>query len=818
MADGRQRPTACCLWSFKMNRMLRNYLTVAWRSLLKNRTSSFINISGLAVGMAVAMLIGLWIWDELSYNKNFENYDRIAQVMQHQISNGNVSTFKEMPLPLGNELKNNYGNNFKYVVMASWPSDYIISAGDKHFSRQGIYMEPDGPRMLSLNMIEGTRDGLKDHNAILLSESTAKAFFGDADPLNKVLKIGNKLDFKVTGIYKDFPYNSEFSKFDFIGPWGLYATSAPWIRKAVDQWDNNSFQIYAQITDNADFKTVDRNIIYSKYNRDAREDKKYKAEIFLHPMRDWHLRSHWDNGIKTGGLVEYVRLFSIIGIFVLLLACINFMNLSTARSEKRAKEVGVRKAIGSLRRQLIAQFFIESLLVVVFAFALSLLLSQLFLPWLDEMADKKMIIPWTIPLFWIACFAFSIITAVISGSYPALYLSSFQPVKVLKGAFRVGRLASLPRKVLVVLQFTISLALIIGTIIVYNQIQYSRNRPIGYNRNGLMMIRMKSPDFYGKFGLLKTELKNNGAINEFAESSSPLTEVWSDNNGFSWQGKDPALDGDFATIWVTDEFGKAVGWQFVEGRDFSSEFKTDSSAVVLNESAVKYMGIKDPVGRMIKWDTDEHAKSYKVIGVIKDMLMESPYEPVKQTIYLMDMENVNWIVLKLNPNKSATESIAKIEAVFKKYIPSAPFDYKFADNEFAEKFAAETRIGQLSTFFAVLAIFISCLGLFGLASFVAEQRTKEIGVRKVLGASVFNLWRMLSKDFVVLVVISLTIVTPTAYFFMHHWLLNYQYRTEISWLVFAASGMGAIIITLLTVSYQSIKAALANPTKSLKTE
>ncbi len=585
--------------------MLKNYVIVAWRNLLRNRISSFINISGLAIGMAVAMLIGLWIWDELSYNKSFENYDRIAQVMQHQTANGLKSTFSGVPRPLGQELRNSYGNNFKYVVMASFPNGTIVTGNDKNLSRRGIFMEADAPRMLSLDMIRGTRNDLKDPHSVLISESTAKAFFGDEDPLNKVLKIRNILDVKVSGVYKDFPDNSEFNNIDFIGTWDLYLTSETWIKNSVDQWDNNSFLMYAQINDHTDFKTVNRNIIQSKFKHDAPEDKQYKAEIFLHPMADWHLRSHWDNGVKTGGLIEYVRLFIIIGVFVLLLACINFMNLSTARSEKRAKEVGVRKAIGSLRKQLISQFFIESLLVVAFAFGLSLLLSQLFLPWFNEMADKKMHIPWTAPAFWIACLGFSIITAVISGSYPALYLSSFQPVKVLKGAFKTGRLASLPRKVLVVLQFTISLGLIIGTIIVYNQIQYSKNRPIGYDRNGLMMIQMKSPDFYGKYDLLKNELINSGGVAEFAESSSPVTEVYNSNDGFSWEGKDPSLNSEFETISVSQEYGKTVGWQFMSGRDFSRDFKTDSSAIVLNEAAVKYMNLKNPVGATVKWGNDQ---------------------------------------------------------------------------------------------------------------------------------------------------------------------------------------------------------------------
>jgi len=507
-----------------------------------------------------------------------------------------------------------------------------------------------------------------------------------------------------------------------------------------------------------------------------------------------------------------------VGIFVLLLACINFMNLSTARSERRAKEVGIRKAVGSLRSQLVGQFYCESLLVVLFAFILSVLLVQLILPWFNDVAGKKMVIPWLNPLFWLAGIGFTLITGIIAGSYPALYLSSFNPVKVLKGTFRVGRFASLPRKVLVVIQFSISLALIIGTIVVYNQVQYSKNRPIGYSRNGLMMVQMKSPDFYGKFNILRTELKNTGVIEELAEASSPLTNIWSHNGGFGWEGKDPTVDGDFGTIWVTHEYGKTIGWQLTQGRDFSRDMGTDSSAVILNETAVKFMNIKDPVGKILKDGDGEHAKNYKIIGVVKDMLMESPYDAVSQTLYFMDYENVNWIILKFNPQKSAHESIAKIAAVFKQDIPSAPFDYKFADAEFASKFADEERIGTLSTFFAALAIFISCLGLFGLASFVTEQRTKEIGVRKVMGATVGNLWGLLSKDFVMLIVISCFIAGPLSYWFMHNWLMKYTYRTDISWWVFIVSGIGAMIITILTVSFQAIKAALANPVKSLRTE
>ena len=800
--------------------MLQNYLKIALRNLVKNKVYSFINIVGLAVGMAVAMLIGLWIWDELSFNKYHQNYERIGRAMQMQTQNGTVFTQQSMPMPMGEELKTKYGNNFKYLAMASWEGDHILSVGEKKLSKPGIYFDVEAPKMLSLKMLQGTKEGLKSPNSILLSETTAKSFFGDANPINQTMKIDNKQDVKVTGVYEDLPYNTDFKNLTFIAPWDLYvASSEPWVKRAKEErhWSNNSFQVYAQIADNVDFETVNKRILRSKYNNVSKEEKKYDAKIFMHPMKDWHLESNWVNGVNTGGLIEYVWLFGIIGIFVLMLACINFMNLSTARSEKRAKEVGVRKAIGSARGQLITQFMSESMLVAFFALILSLLLVELLLPSFNQIADKKMTILWTAPSFWMLLVGFSLLTGLIAGSYPALYLSSFQPVKVLKGTFKVGRLASIPRKVLVVFQFTVSMALIIGTVIIYLQVQFSKDRPIGYNRNNLMMISMKTPEFQGKFDLIRNELKSSGAIVELAQSSSPLTDIWSNSGGFNWEGKDPNLDTDFGIIGVTHEFGKTVGWNFKEGRDFSRAFSRDSLSVILNEAAVKFMGIKNPVGKII-WEGDKKDISYTIIGVIKDMLMQSPYKPVKQSIYYLYYKNPSWFNLKLNPNKSASESIAKIGTVFKKYVPSAPFEYKFADEEFAAKFKTEEQIGKLALFFAILAIFISCLGLFGLASFVAEQRTKEIGIRKVLGATVMNLWTLLSKDFVFLVIISVLIATPIAYFFMDNWLQKYDYRTNISWWVFVLSGLGVMTITLLAVSYQAIKAAVASPVKNLRTE
>ena len=800
--------------------MLCNYLKIAFRNLAKNRVYSFINIGGLAVGMAVAMLIGLWMYDELSFNRSFPNYDRIAQVMQNMTSNGEIGTQRAIPFPLGKELQTKYGSSFRYLVMSSLQGDHILSIGNQKLSKPGSYMDVEAPRLLSLKMVKGTSAGLRDQNSILLSESVAKALFGTTDPMSKFIKIDNKEDVKITGVYEDIPFNTRFKELTFIAPWSLYVTSEDWIKRARDenQWGNNSFQLFTQLADRANFADVNQQIIKAKFNNVPEEDKKYNPEIFLHPMPDWHLKSHWENGVQTGGLVDYVWLFGIVGLFVLLLACINFMNLSTARSEKRAKEVGIRKAVGSVRGQLISQFLCESFLVVAFAFGLSLLLVQLSLPWFNEVASKQMSILWSTPLFWLFGLGFSLLTGLLAGSYPALYLSSFQPIKVLKGALQVGRFATLPRKVLVVVQFTVSVTLIIGTIVVYRQIQFAKNRSIGYNRDGLLMIQMKSPDFHGKFDLLQAELKNAGAAVEVAESSSPITQIWSSRGGFHWPGKDPNLDDNFSTAWVTHDFGKTVNWQFKEGRDFSRAYSTDSSAIVINKAAVKFMGLKNPVGTIVRFGSEERGKNYKIIGVINDMLMDSPYDPVMQMVYFLDYENVNWIDIKLNPAQSAGKSIAQIESIIRKNVPSAPFDYKFADEEFAAKFASEERIGKLASFFAVLAIFISCLGLFGLASFMAEQRTKEIGVRKVLGASIFNLWSLLSKDFVFLVVIAFGIATPIAYYFLNNWLQKYTYHTDLPWWIFAASGAGALLITLLTVSYQSIKATLMNPVKSLRSE
>lgn len=798
--------------------MYKSYFKIGFRNIMRNLAYSAINIGGLAVGMSVAILIGLWIHYELSYDQYHENYDHIAQVMQKESYNGKVRTMEPMPFPIADELRNNYGDNFKYVAMSTWVGDHILSYEGKSLIKKGNYMDVDVPKMLSLEMLAGSREGLSDPGSIMLAESAAKAFFGEEDPMGKLMMIDNELNVMVTGVYKDIPTNTRFGEMVFIAPWMLFVNSYDWVRPQLENpdWNDSSYLCFAQIADNTDMQTVGEKIIKAKYNVVDEMSKTFDPKIILHPMKDWHLRTNWINGVKAGGPIQYVWLFGVIGIFVLILACINFMNLSTAQSERRAKEVGVRKSLGSAKGQLISQFLIESLLVVSISFLLAIILVNVALPSFNLISNKDISFPFLSPLFWMISLGFVVFTGFLAGSYPALYLSSFDPVSILKGTLKAGASATLFRRALVVLQFTVSVALIIGTIGVNQQIQYSKNREIGYDNNGVIMFEVTTTDYENKYHILRDALIKRGAASDMSHSSSPLTALWNRSGGFEWEGKDPELQSRFATVFVTHDYGKTIDWEIVQGRDFSREFKTDSTAYIINETAMKYMEMDDPIGKTIRWGrTGEH----EIIGVIKDIVMESPFQVTKPTIYIMDYtNNTNWVNIELNDKKSAKEAIAITEEVFADIVPNVPFEFLFADESYARKFAATERIRKLASIFAVLAIFISCLGLFGLASFMVSQRTKEIGIRKVLGATVFNLWQLLSKDFMILVAISCLIAIPIAYYGLSYWLDNFDYRTALSWWFFAIACLGALLITIVTVSFQSIRAALMNPVNSLKTE
>ena len=801
--------------------MLKNYFKIAFRNLLKNKVYSIINISGLAIGMAATMLIGLWVYDELSYDDYFREKATIAQVFQHETNNDLTDTGPAIPRPLEFALRENHNDNFEHIVMSSWEQSKYLKYGDINIYTTGNSMQEAAPELLNLEIIEGVRDGLKEKNSIMISVSTAKALFGSDTAIEKIVKVNNEHDLVVTSVYKDIPKNNSFSDMEYIIPWKHYVSSQRWLQNAKTSWGNSSFQCFVQINNNTTMEAVSDKIKDVKKIGDPGEAE-FNPEMFLFPMKDWYLRADFENGMSTGGRIENVWLFGIIGVFILILACINFINLSTARSEKRATEVGIRKSIGSQRGQLIFQFLTESFLVVLLSFVGAVSIVILFLNGFNNLASKTIVFPWTNIMFWVVSLGFVIITAVLSGSYPALYLSSFNPVAVLKGTFKAGRYSSLPRKVLVVTQFTVSIALIIGTLVVMNQIQFSKDRPVGYDKEGLLQIPVMSSQFVGKHELMRTQFVASGGAISMTTMSSPTTSVWSNRSGYTWEGKPVGFQEDLAHTSVNYDFVKTLGLKLLKGRGFSREFATDSNAVIINKTAMEYMGLTNPIGTFIRDSDGDGPNSeppLKIIGVVEDMIVQSPYSPVKQAMYPFEKYgNIAFYNLRLNPEKSTSENLQIIKEVFKKNFPNTPFDYQFVDEEYGKKFRSEERLASLAKVFTVLAIFISCLGLFGLASFVAEQRTKEIGVRKVLGASISQLWLLLSKDFITLVVIALLVASPLAYYVMGEWLQKFSYRTSVGWDVFVVACMGALIITLFTVSFQAIKAATANPVKSLRTE
>jgi putative ABC transport system permease protein len=802
--------------------MLSNYLKIAFRNLVKNKVYSFINIGGLAVGMAIAMLIGLWVYDELSFNKYHKNYDRVAKVMMKSTDPGTQVTKSHDGLwePVENILKTSYGQYFEKVATVWHEGEMTLTYSNKKFVRKGNFIGQDVLDILSMEMIYGDVNSLKKPNAVVISDHMAQAVFGNQNPVNKQIKIDNQYDLVVTGVYKKFPKNTTYGDLDIIASFEDFRKRFEWVQNAG--WNSSAYNFIIKLSPKVTINQADNgfaDLMLRFGPQETRtENAKYKPTFYLFPMSNWHLYSEFENGIPATGRIVFLWMFGLIGLFVLILACINFMNLSTARSEHRAKEIGVRKAVGSMKNQLVTQFFTESYLVVFLAFVLALSITFLSLSSFNDIADKSIVLPWKSSGFWVAIILFIVTTGFLSGIYPAFYLSSFNPLKILRGTFKAGRFAAIPRKALVVVQFTVSVALIIGTSIVYKQIIFAQSRAAGYTKEGIVSVSAYDPNYVGKYEVLKNELLKTNMVSKVAYSFSPLTGIWENIGGFRWEGKTEQQKSNFAFQWVDSDYGKTIDWKITQGRDFSNAFADDSTSIIINEAAVAYMGIKQPIGKIIRDEKGE--KSYTILGVVKDIVMSSPFEPVKQTFFVLDKNHrqTSNVHLKLADNISPNAALPKLESVFKRIVPTASFNYKFVDEDYDAKFKSEQTIATLASIFAILAVFISCLGLFGLASFVAEQRTKEIGIRKVLGASVANLWQMLSKDFVILVLISCLIAAPITFYFMNEWLQKYTYRTEISWWIFAAAGAGALVITLLTVSYQAIKTALMDPVKSLKSE
>jgi ABC-type antimicrobial peptide transport system permease subunit len=799
--------------------MFRNYIRLALRHLRRDKTHSFINITGLAVGMAVVFLIAAWIDNECSYDKYNPNYNRIARVEVTYSPNSGTYLSTATPLPLADQLRNRYGSAFARVSRSWWIQERVLAFGDKRLKQKGNFMEPDGPHILALTMLAGSADDFSDASSVLLSASTAKALFGNTDPIGKTLTIDIKMTASVRGIYKDLPDNSQFNELHFIGSWELFRTTHGFVQNSMNNWGWDIEELYVQLAPNVNAAQLSlqlRNSINDHLPKGS-DAAGYHPQVAIDPMPRWHLYSGLDTGANAQGLIQFVWLFASIGTLVLMLACINFTNLSTARSERRAKEVGIRKTIGSGRGRLIAQFFGESLLMSVLALILSVLLFILGKPFFETLAGKSIGIQWDNPWLWLAATGLCILTAFLAGSYPAMYLSSFRPVSVLKNTFQGGRQAAIFRRTLVVLQFTISVFLVIGTIVVFRQISFAKDRPVGYDREGLLSFLLKNPADFQKLPTLRNELLHTGAVVEATTSSVAATEYGEFYAGYTWPRKDPSVVGEFATVDVSAAYGKTIGWTLTKGRDFSSDFGADSFAVIVNEAAVQFMGLRDPIGVQI---THWNGRRYTIIGVVKNVLAGSPYEPPYRTIYVPaeGTPDYLWLFVRMKPGRSVTGALSRIRTAFQSVLPNTLFDYQFVDEEYGKKFAAEDRIGVLAATFSLFALFISGLGIFGMASFMAERRTKEIGIRKVLGATILQIWQLLSKEFVILVGLSFLIAMPAAFYVMHHWLQRYPYHSGIPWWIFATTAIAVLSITMLTVSAQSIKAALTNPVNSLRSE
>lgn len=783
--------------------MLNNYLKIAWRNLWRSKGFTVINILGLTIGIASTILILLWVQNELTYDKFQKNYDNIYQVIANRNFNNQVFTDRSMALPLADALDKNL-SQIKHAVVTTSRQQNLLAYNNNKIKKEGYYVSDHFFDIFSWEFVKGTAaTALKDPNSIILTEDAAKAFFGDADPINKVLTIDNNQSVKVAAIVKHAPDNSTFV-FDWIMPFNY---NDPDTKASMNEWINSSWNVFIQAVPNADTARLNKDITRIKRSHGNDGISSY----FVFPMSRWHLYSDFENGKNTGGMIEYVRLFSIIAVIILLIACINFMNLSTARSEKRAKEVGIRKTLGSNKKLLIFQFYCESFILTLIAFMLALIAVVLLLPAFNVMIDKHLSLDILQPASWLMAFIIILFTAFVAGSYPALYLSSFNPVKVLKGNILSGKKTILPRHILVVSQFVISILLISATIIVYQQIQHTKDRDMGYNPNGLVMIP-STPDVDKNFAVIKQQLLASGIITGVTRTSSPITQIWWYTGAPDYDGKPADANIIMGGLATDVDFSKTMNVKLLQGHDFAGT-PSDSNSMLLNKAAVDAMKLKNPVGMQMRY-----GKTYTIIGVTDNVIMTSPFEPAYPMLMIYNGENSAMATMRIKSGVPAQKAIALLESVFKKYNPSVPFEYQFVDQEFQKKFITEELIGKLTNIFSMLAIFICCLGLAGLASFTIEKRFREIGVRKVLGASVQQLLVLISKEFLKLVVIAFVIAAPLTYWLMSNWLNNYNYRIAIHLWLFAVVGVVMLLLTLTVVSLNTIRAAMANPVKSLRTE
>jgi putative ABC transport system permease protein len=783
---------------------IRERWRFTFRNLLRNKSFSFINISGLAIGMASAIIILLWVQLELSYDQFHKNKDRIYQLYSRAVLGGRTECWWTTPMVIAPVLKKEYPQ-VEEAVRLNWVGAFTL--GDHHLQTQGYITDSGFFKIFSYPLVQGDPNtALSAPHSIVITEKMAEKLFGNTHALGKAIRVDSNAHFTVTGVLKDLPLNTQLSSLEYLIPWS-YMKEVRWETR---DWAASSIRTYILLRPGVSEKAANdqlRTIIQ------AHSDG-LKNEVFVHPMRKWWLYSHFENGKIIGGRIDIVRLFGIIAGFILLIACINYMNLSTARSQKRAREVGIRKVIGAGKFSLVRQFMGESILISFLAGILALLLLQPGLRGFNWLTGQEIGTPYTHLHFWIAAIGFILLTGIIAGSYPAFYLSAFRPINVLKGIGKAGNALVTPRKVLVVFQFTFAIVLIISTVIIYKQIGYSQERDLGYNKNHLAFVYIKG-DIGRNYPLIKEELLKSGAITSLTRTNSPITDIWNNDDSYEWTGKDPKARCVFAKFQTDNDFIRTMGLTRITGRDINADSDpADTAAVILNESAAKLMGFPDPVGQVIK-DRDGN---WRIVGVVKDFIPGSPYDPLQPVVIHGPRNGFGTLSFRLNDKNEEAGNLKKIGAIFKKYNPDYLFDYKMVTDAQGEQFQDTQHLGILAAAFAGLTIFISCLGLFALAAYMAENRIKEIGVRKVLGASVSGLVTLLSKDFLKLVFISFVIASPLAGWAMYAWLQGFSYHIHISWWIFILAGLLTGLIALATVSSQAIRAALANPVKSLRTE
>ncbi len=784
--------------------MFKNYIFTALRSYWKQKGFTFLNLAGLTIGLTTSLLIMLWVVDEFNYDGFHENSEQLYRIMENQTYSGQMFTFSATPGLLAEALKTEIPE-ITHATRTTWGDEKQFTVGEKIIKEKGLFADGEFFEMFTFPFVAGDAEtALNDITSIVISEILAEKYFESATAaLGKTIRIDNETDYKVTGVFRDVPDNSSI-KFDFVLPFEVYLKENEWLK----EWGNNGILTYVMLQEQASPAVVNTKLegFIKKRNEES------VVEIFIQSFPEAHLHSEFKEGKLVGGRIVFVRLFIIVAGFILLIACINFMNLVTAQSAKRAKEVGVRKVVGAAKSSLVWQFLGESILLAFFAMLLTIVLVEVILPGFNQLTDKHLYLPYGNPMFLLILLGTVVFTGLLAGLYPAFFLSAFNSVNVLKGTFKLGSKGAFLRSGLVVFQFTLSMILIGATVVVYQQIQYIKDKDLGVDRENLVYFPMNAE--IGKhFEAYKTALLKQPGIQAVSLTNQNPLDVGGSSEGLEWDGKAPDTKILFQVISADYDFLETAGIQLAAGRDFSQEFSTDTANIILNEEAVRRIGFENPVGQRVKmWDREG-----QVIGVVKNFHSNNLHVDIEPLVIMLRPENTYLAMVRTKAGE-IQEAIASLEKMHNQFASEYVFEYHFLDQEFEKMYRTDTLVGKLATYFSIIAILISCLGLFGLAAYTAERRTKEIGVRKVLGASVPNLVALLSANFTKLVLLAFVIAAPLTWLLMREFLQEYAYHVPLSPLVFVLTGVLALLIAWLTISYQSIKAALANPVKSLRNE